>query len=74
MGGIQSFRKNGRGIMLLDNGDCFVTNYANNSMFGHNIMIHNDSITSILIDRYSNKDICFRNKQYMLQIMINKNR
>lgn len=72
MGGIESFRKNGKAIILLDDGACLITNYSNNSMFGHNIIFHRNSITSILVDNHGNRDVCFRFQEYILQIFMNQ--
>jgi hypothetical protein len=37
MGGIKSFKKEGKGILLHDSGVSVLTNYINDVMHGHNI-------------------------------------
>ena len=37
MGGIGAFKKEGRGMLLHDNGVCLLGNYLNDALHGHNI-------------------------------------
>jgi hypothetical protein len=37
MGGIKSFKKEGKGILLHDSGLSILSSYANDQMHGHNI-------------------------------------
>ena len=67
MGGSESFKKSGQGIMLLDDGSCMICNHSHDNMVGHNIIFRNQSITSLLIDMAKNKNVCFRINQYLLQ-------
>lgn len=49
MGGIDCFKKNGNGIIFLDNGICALTSYSHDNMYDHNIIFKDKSIISILI-------------------------
>lgn len=73
MGGIDSFNKNGKGILLFDEGSCAITNYIQNRLFGHIIIFHNHSLTSMIVDNQSNKDICFRYRHMIFRFKIKRN-
>lgn len=53
MGGIKSFKKEGKGILLHDNGVCALTSYHNDLPHGHNIYIDRQSLLSV--NFYKNK-------------------
>ena len=46
MGGIKAFQKNGRGIMLHDNGTNAISSYYNDLLHGHNILFKNSCFLS----------------------------
>lgn len=46
MGGIKSFKKDGRGILLHDNGVSLISSYSNDLLHGHNIFFSTDSLVS----------------------------
>ena len=48
MGGIRSFKKESRGIMLYDNGVCALTSYTNDLLNGHNILFDNSCLLSAI--------------------------
>lgn len=60
MGGVDSYNKTGKGILLMDDGSCMLTHFLHNKMLGLNILFQEHSLTSIIVDGQSNKDICFR--------------
>ena len=51
MGGIKSFKKDGRGIMLHDYGVSVITSYYNDLMHGHNIFFDNYSLLSAVFSK-----------------------
>jgi antitoxin component YwqK of YwqJK toxin-antitoxin module len=46
MGGIKAFQKNGKGILLHDNGTNGVSSYYNDLLHGHNIFFTNSCLLS----------------------------
>lgn len=46
MGGIKAFQKNGRGILLHDNGTNVISSYYNDLLHGHNIFFRNSCFLS----------------------------
>ncbi len=38
MGGMNSYKRNGKGILLLDDGSSAITNYCFNTMQSHNVI------------------------------------
>lgn len=46
MGGIKTFQKNGKGILLHDNGISMVSSYYNDLLHGHNIYFANHCLLS----------------------------
>jgi hypothetical protein len=46
MGGIKSFKKEGRGIILHDSGICLISSYNNDHLHGHNIFFTKKSLLS----------------------------
>ena len=51
MGGIRSFKKEGRGIMLHDNGVSMLTSYYNDLLHGHNILFDNYCLLSAIFNK-----------------------
>lgn len=51
MGGIKSFKKEGRGILLHDSGLSVLTSYYNDVMHGHNIFIDNYNLLSAIYNK-----------------------
>lgn len=51
MGGIKSFKKEGRGIILHDNGICIITSYFNDLLHGHNIYFDNYCLLSTIYSK-----------------------
>lgn len=67
MGGADCFKKSGQGILLLDDGACVISTHSHDNMVGHNLIFRNHSMTSLLIDKAKNKNVCYRSHQYLLQ-------
>lgn len=51
MGGMKSFQKNGKGLILHDNGASSVCNHYNDFKDGHNITYADNCLMSIIYDR-----------------------
>lgn len=74
MGGVDAFKKNGNGILLMDNGACLLSSFLRNNFSDHNVIFQTDSITSIIFDSHQNKDICFRFKEFILYFNVKSNK
>lgn len=51
MGGIKSFKKDGRGIVLHDSGVSVLTSYYNDVLHGHNIFFDNYNLLSAIYNK-----------------------
>jgi hypothetical protein len=51
MGGIKSFKKDGKGILLHDCGLSILTSYYNDLMHGHNIFFDNYNLLSAIFSK-----------------------
>ncbi len=60
MGGIKSFKKDGRGILLHDNGLSVLTSYSNDMMHGHNIFFDNYGLVSAHYSKNKIVDAAYR--------------
>jgi len=66
MGGMDSFKLNGDGIFLLDNGACAITRHSFSNMIDFNIVFRSNSLTAIVVKPNKNKYICQRTGPYLL--------
>jgi hypothetical protein len=48
MGGVSSYKRNGHGILLLDDGSSLISEYCFDSMTGHNVIFRENCILSVL--------------------------
>jgi hypothetical protein len=60
MGGIKSFKKEGRGIILHDNGICILTSYYNDLLHGHNIYFDRYCLLSAIYSKNKIVEAAFR--------------
>lgn len=51
MGGIKAFKKDGRGILLHDDGISAITSYYNDLLHGHNIFFDNYGLLSAVYNK-----------------------
>lgn len=65
MGGVDSFKKNGQGILLLDSGACAVTNFSHDTMLGLNLIFRNGSMTVLTVRPNKSKSVSFRTGPYL---------
>jgi hypothetical protein len=72
MGGIDCFKKQGKGIILMDNGACIIAEHTHDVMIGHNIIFRDKSLTSIIINANRTKSVCFRSGPYLLYLNMTK--
>ena len=70
MGGSDSFKKSGPGILLLDDGTCVLCNHSHDNMVGHNVVFRKNSMTSMIIDLNKSQSICYRVGSYLLQFYL----
>jgi hypothetical protein len=66
MGGIDSFKRDGPGIILYDNGACSITYHTHDVMINHSIIFRDRSITSILVNSNRTRSVCFRSGSFLL--------
>jgi hypothetical protein len=72
MGGMDCFKKEGKGIIFMDNGACAITSYTHDVMVGHNIIFKDRSLTSILVYLDRSKSVCYRTGPYLLYLNFNR--
>ena len=48
MGGMVSFKRNGKGIFLMDDGTSAITHYSHDTPIANNVYFRNNSIISVL--------------------------
>jgi hypothetical protein len=65
MGGIDCFKKNGQGIMLMDNGVCTLTCHSHDNMINHNVFFRDRSMTSVYFNIDRTKSVCFRSGPFL---------
>jgi len=51
MGGIKSYKKEGRGIILHDNGVSMLTSHYNDLLHGHNVLFDNCCLLSAVFNK-----------------------
>lgn len=72
MGGMKSFQKNGKGILIHDNGTSVVCSYYNDFKDGHNILYTENCLMSIFYERNRMSECVFRQPDYLLYVKYNK--
>lgn len=60
MGGIKSFKKDGKGILLHDDGISALTSYYNDLLHGHNIFFDNYGILSAIYNKNKLVEAAYR--------------
>jgi len=68
MGGIDCFKKQGKGLIFMDDGACAITDYSHDIMVGHNVIFKDRCLTSILINLNRSKSVCYRTGPYLLYL------
>ena len=71
MGGIKSFKKDGKGILIHDCGLSVVTNYLNDLMHGHNIFFSQHCLLSAEYVKGKIVDAVYRTDGYMAHLAYN---
>jgi hypothetical protein len=71
MGGIKSFQKNGRGIILHDNGTNGITSYYNDLLHGHNIFFTNYCFLSGEYNKNKLTEAVYRTDGFMFYAVYN---
>jgi hypothetical protein len=71
MGGIKSFKKDGKGILIHDCGLSVVTNYLNDLMHGHNIFFSQHCLLSAEYVKGKIVDAVYRTDGYMAHLSYN---
>lgn len=60
MGGIKAFKKEGRGILLHDDGISAITSYCNDLLHGHNIFLDNYGLLSAVFTKNKLTEAVYR--------------
>ncbi len=71
MGGINSFKKDGKGILIHDCGLSVVTNYLNDVMHGHNIFFSQHCLLSAEYVKGKIAEAVYRTDGYMAHLCYN---
>jgi len=71
MGGIKAFQKNGRGILLHDNGTNLISSYYNDLLHGHNIFFTNYSLLSAEYSKNKLLEAVYRTDGFLLAAYYN---
>lgn len=66
MGGIKSFQKHGRGIIIHDNGASVISEYHNDMKNGHNIVIYEHCVLSIFYNKNRVQELAMRIPNYLI--------
>ena len=69
MGGMISYKRNGQGILLLDDGTSILTDYCYDKMVGHNVIYSKNAIISVLFIKGSLYEMVSRTEHYIFQII-----
>lgn len=72
MGGVDCFKKNGLGVLFMDNGACALTYYSHDNMIGHNVIFRDKSLTSMIVKTNKTKFLCYRSGPYLLSVHYNQ--
>jgi len=71
MGGIKSFKKNGRGILIHDNGVSVLSSYFNDMMHGHNIFFTHHCLLSAEYIKNKIVEAVYRTDGFLVYINYN---
>ena len=72
MGGIKAFQKNGRGILIHDNGVSSITSHQNDMKHGHNVIFMENCVMSIQYIKNKVSECMLRVPGYLLYANYNK--
>jgi len=71
MGGIKSFKKDGRGILLHDSGVSVISSYSNDLLHGHNIFFATDSLVSAYFTKNKLTEVVYRMEGFLIILTYN---
>ena len=54
MGGMDCFKRTGKGIVLQDEGACCLCEYSYDTMTGHNVVYRQDMVISAIVSKNGN--------------------
>jgi len=74
MGGIKSFKKDGRGILLHDNGISVLTSYYNDLLHGHNIFFDNYGLVSANFVKNKISEVVYRTEGFLVYLNYNNDK
>jgi hypothetical protein len=72
MGGMISYKRNGHGIMLLDDGTSIVSEYCFDTITGHNVIFRENCIMSVLFLKNNSFEIVLRTGQCIIKLPFNE--
>jgi hypothetical protein len=68
MGGMTSYKRNGQGILLLDDGSSIISEYCFDSLTGHNIIFRENCMISALLFKNGTMEMAVRTGQCIIKI------
>lgn len=68
MGDMTSYKRNGTGVMLTDDGTSAIMDYCYDTPTGHNIFFRNNAIASSLIPKAGSEEIALRTGHHILKL------
>jgi hypothetical protein len=71
MGGIKSFKKDGRGILLHDDGASAITSYYNDLLHGHNIFFDSYGLLSAIYNKNKLVECAYRTEGFLVFLNYN---
>jgi hypothetical protein len=71
MGGIKSFKKDGRGILLHDDGISAITSFYNDLLHGHNIFFDNYGLLSAIYNKNRLVEGVYRTEGFLVNLSYN---
>lgn len=71
MGGADSFKKSGPGLLFLDSGACAITNHSHNNMIDFNAIFRDKSLTLMTVNTNKSRFITHRTGCYLFTIYFN---
>jgi hypothetical protein len=68
MGGMTSYKRNGNGLMLIDDGTSVISEYCFDTMTGHNIIFRENCLMSVLFLKNSMYEVVVRTGQKIIKL------
>ncbi len=73
MGGMSSYKKHGKGILLHDDGSAAITDYHYDTPNGQTVIFRENSITSVLFKNNIEYEIAYKVGRFVIKFPFNDN-